>query len=224
MFDMGAPVKYPWPEIQLFYDQHRTPSECRATFGVGLTTWLKAARSGRLALRPLDRPRVGKHGNAKYDWAAIQAYYDLDHTYRECKNRFGFSGAAWVAAVKRGAIVARSRAWSVSRVLAESKSRLTVKRTLLRLGIIENRCEACGIVEWRGRPISIQLDHRNGVRDDHRLENLRMLCPNCHSQTETFAAKNRKRVPGSFNGRTPDSDSGDWSSNLCPGASNGPIV
>jgi 5-methylcytosine-specific restriction endonuclease McrA len=72
-------------------------------------------------------------------------------------------------------------------------SRRNVKIRLLRSGVIQNRCVECGLSEWRGKPLSIHIDHINGVKDDHRLENLRMLCPNCHSQTDTYGARNRKR-------------------------------
>src|SRR6202035_1094650 len=75
-----------------------------------------------------------------------------------------------------------------------SKAIRILKRRLLNAGILKNVCEECGLFGWRGRPITIQLDHRNGIRDDHRLEYLRMLCPSCHSQTETYAARNRRRV------------------------------
>lgn len=51
-------------------------------------------------------------------------------------------------------------------------------------------CAECGIgEEWNGKHLSLQLDHINGIFNDHRIENLRLLCPNCHSQTETFAGK-----------------------------------
>ena len=60
--------------------------------------------------------------------------------------------------------------------------------------IIETRgykCEVCGISEWQGVPISLQLDHIDGNSDNNHKDNLRLLCPNCHSQTDTFGAKNK---------------------------------
>jgi hypothetical protein len=50
----------------------------------------------------------------------------------------------------------------------------------------ENKCECCGITEWNNSPITLQLHHINGNRCDNRLENLQLLCPNCHSQTDNF--------------------------------------
>ncbi len=67
----------------------------------------------------------------------------------------------------------------------------TIKRRLYRAGLKEPRCEICGITDWRGMPLSFHLDHINGIRTDNRLENLRILCPNCHSQTDTWCARNR---------------------------------
>ncbi|HEV2261913.1 MAG TPA: HNH endonuclease signature motif containing protein [Candidatus Rubrimentiphilum sp.] len=65
-------------------------------------------------------------------------------------------------------------------------------------GILKNKCSRCGISEWQAKPISIQIDHINGINDDYRLENLRMLCANCHSLTPTHGRRNvghKKRVP-----------------------------
>lgn len=72
--------------------------------------------------------------------------------------------------------------------------RKDVKRRLLAEGLKAPRCELCGQGEiWRGKPMSIILDHVNGVRDDHRLENLRMVCPNCAATLDTHCGR-RNRI------------------------------
>lgn len=65
-----------------------------------------------------------------------------------------------------------------------------LKKRLLKNKLLTYQCYDCELTEWRGKPISLQLDHINGISNDHRIENLRLLCPNCHSQTDTFAGKN----------------------------------
>lgn len=132
-------------------------------------------------------------GIYKYDWTLIQEFYDQGNGYLQCRERFGFAKDTWIKAIRSGRIVVRPREWPLNRILEESKSRYTIKRRLLSAGVLKNVCESCGLSEWRGRPLTIQIDHKNGVNDDHRLDNLRMLCPNCHSQTETYAARNRRR-------------------------------
>jgi hypothetical protein len=74
-------------------------------------------------------------------------------------------------------------------------SRNSIKRKLVKAGLLENKCALCSIpAEWNGMPLTLQLDHTNGVSRDNRVENLRLLCPNCHSQTATFGGKNQKAV------------------------------
>jgi len=51
-------------------------------------------------------------------------------------------------------------------------------------------CEVCGISEWMGKPILLELDHIDGNSDNNHRENLRLICPNCHSQTETYKGAN----------------------------------
>lgn len=76
--------------------------------------------------------------------------------------------------------------------LDEYHSRRGVRGRILKDGLLDYKCDSCDITEWNGKSISLELDHINGDRDDHRLENLRFLCPNCHSQTKTFRGKNMR--------------------------------
>lgn len=65
-----------------------------------------------------------------------------------------------------------------------------LNRRLIQSGIKERRCENCGLTEWLGQPIKLELHHINGIHTDNRLENLQLLCPNCHAYTDTYRGKN----------------------------------
>ena len=88
-----------------------------------------------------------------------------------------------------------STKYSLEEILVENSSytsRGRMKVRLLQEGLLEYKCACCGNTgEWKGKSLSLQLDHINGINNDNRLENLRFLCPNCHSQTETYAGKNK---------------------------------
>lgn len=68
-----------------------------------------------------------------------------------------------------------------------------LKNLLFKHGLKKNQCEICGITEWNGKPINCQLDHIDGNKYNQSLENLRIICPNCHSQTETFGYKKGRK-------------------------------
>lgn len=67
------------------------------------------------------------------------------------------------------------------------------KEIVINHGLKENRCEICGISEWNDLPLTLQLHHKNGNPKDDRLENLQILCPNCHSQTNSFCKRQKIR-------------------------------
>ena len=66
-----------------------------------------------------------------------------------------------------------------------------LKRRLLSEGIKTHICESCGLSEWQGKLIPLELHHNNGNNRDNRLENLTLLCPNCHALTDHYRGKNK---------------------------------
>ena len=90
----------------------------------------------------------------------------------------------------------RQRYVPVSEYLGTGKAIRThrLKEKLLHEGIKDYQCEGCGLTEWQGQPIPIELDHIDGDPSNNNLDNLRILCPNCHAQTPTHAGKNIKRT------------------------------
>jgi hypothetical protein len=66
-----------------------------------------------------------------------------------------------------------------------------LKGRLIEEKVKENRCEECSITSWNGKALTLHLDHIDGDCHNHRLVNLRLLCPNCHSQTVTYCGKNK---------------------------------
>lgn len=135
----------------------------------------------------------------RYDWDAIRAYYEAGHSAADCRARFGFSRDAWRAAIARSAIEPRPKLQPITEVLAagRTRSRAHVKARLFMAGLKRQCCEACGLTDWQGAPIALELHHVNGDGRDNRLSNLQLLCPNCHSQTDTWGGRNKaRREPG----------------------------
>lgn len=142
-----------------------------------------------------QEPREGSFAKTAVDWAEVQRYYDEGNRIEECIKKFGFSNNAWAKASDLGLVKSNRHRYitPLDELMTENSSynRGNLKRRLLNDGILKNECALCGLQnEWNGKSIIHHLDHINGVHNDHRLENLRMICPNCHSQTPTYAGRN----------------------------------
>lgn len=147
--------------------------------------------------RHAGKPVETKFG-LRYDWQEVQRYHDLGHSARACFRHFGFSPATWHEAKRRGDLKTRPAAAPISEIFVagRKRSRGHLKSRLFAAGLKENRCDDCGITDWRGKPLALELHHVNGDGLDNRLENLQLLCPNCHSQTDTWGGRNSGRKNG----------------------------
>jgi DNA-binding CsgD family transcriptional regulator len=132
----------------------------------------------------------------RYDWKAVGRFYDAGHSVSECQSRFGFNPQTWHAAIRRGLLTPRPARIPLEKLLVAGprRNRNHLKQRLFDAGIKTRRCESCGLTEWNGRPIPLALHHVNGDRHDNRLENLQILCANCHGQTDTWAGRNIPRM------------------------------
>jgi Zn finger protein HypA/HybF involved in hydrogenase expression len=70
-------------------------------------------------------------------------------------------------------------------------TRASVRKRIIKENLIPHKCNECEISEWKGQKLSLHLDHIDGNAWNHELSNLRFLCPNCHSLTDTYTGKNK---------------------------------
>lgn len=177
--------------------KHETQAAVRELIQRGLTHSEVAFELG------LSKPTVSYHArrlgvppdaraSRRFDWTAIQGAHDAGLSARECCAQFGCSRSAWHEAIRTGRLTARSHLIPMDELLARGRrvSRGHLRGRILKAGLKEERCEECGLTEWRGQPLRVTLHHVNGDGYDNRLENLRFLCPNCHSQTPNFSGRN----------------------------------
>lgn len=122
-------------------------------------------------------PNAGMH---RYIRKAI-THHKLDTSH--------FRGKGWAKGHRRPGWNSRP----LSQILvarSDYKSTSDLRKRLIVAGLKTKRCERCGLDSWLGAPLPLTLDHVNGDHTDNRLENLRILCPNCHALTPTWCRRN----------------------------------
>ncbi len=120
--------------------------------------------------------------------------------HRTLHNRIQVEGLSLETLAKNRTSVRKNARYQKATPLSEllrpasKASSCKVKKRLLKENLLENKCSMCGIgPEWNERVLVLQLDHINGDSTDNRIENLRIVCPNCHTQTDTYAGRSNKR-------------------------------
>lgn len=137
----------------------------------------KSAFSIAQMCRNLGVKPVG--GNYRVVKNAIQEY-NIDTRH--------FTGQGW----NKGLIFKPNNPIPLEDILVKNSTYQSykLKNRLLKSGLKEHRCENCKRTEWEGSPIPLELHHINGDNTDNRIENIEILCPNCHAQTEHYRGKN----------------------------------
>jgi 5-methylcytosine-specific restriction endonuclease McrA len=186
----------------------QTRRRVRQLFGQGLSN-AEVARALGISTatvsyhaRKLGIPPDVRFSN-RIDWIGVQIAHDAGMSVRECARTFGFHKGSWTKAVNRGAIKPRDHRIPLEKLLVKGRktARGQLKIRLLAAELLKNRCDNCGITSWRGKRLALELHHVNGDGLDNRLENLQLLCPNCHSQTDTWGGRNLLRKNGTKGSR-----------------------
>lgn len=151
-------------------------------------TMSRWSKLGEKQLRDVITHAVNHHGSMRAAAASIPMSWATFRTYAK---RFGVwkpnQGGKFLPGETSPTKI------SLEEILAgkhPTYSRGNLKRRLINAGLKRNECEVCGISTWLNKPLTLHIDHINGNTWDHRLENLRLLCPNCHSQTPTYCGRN----------------------------------
>ena len=98
---------------------------------------------------------------------------------------FGVDTSHFVTNNKGKTLALRKNLLVVNEGQYKTKSR-HLRRAMIRLGV-PYKCNRCGVLEWLGQKLRLHIEHKNGNNHDDRGDNLEFLCPNCHSQTPTYA-------------------------------------
>lgn len=119
-------------------------------------------------------------------------------TVREKVKTFGidtshFTGAAWNQGLRYQAFGKYPDLEDLL-VVGSTYQSFKLKNRLIKAGLLQKICSSCLLSQWLDRPIPLEMDHINGINNDNRTENLRLLCPNCHALTETYRGKNQSRT------------------------------
>jgi predicted RNA-binding Zn-ribbon protein involved in translation (DUF1610 family) len=124
------------------------------------------------------------------DWDRIREYSN-NHNRNDTIDRFKLKRHEVYIGIRVGAIKRMSHTLAEVAIRDSPYGRSCIRKRILKDNLIPYKCAICGMDPvWNGKPLSLRLDHINGINNDHRMENMRFVCPNCDSQLPTFCSKN----------------------------------
>jgi len=136
----------------------------------------------------------------KYNWSDIQNDITGGMTVKEIREKHGFAVGSYTKAVNRGELNPKKPLVQMSLdelcALFDGLDVLPYHRQCIRKKMVSEgipyECAWCGVSEWRGRKLTLDVDHVDGCRTHNVRTNFRFLCPNCHSITPTWKGRNKK--------------------------------
>lgn len=146
--------------------------------------------------RKVGMPVSLKRQSKKHLIGRAQELCNAGVSPKKIRDDIGVSKSTWFKWAREGKLFLGNGKIKTDDMLTVNSDshRGTVKHRLIAEGRVKEACFECGITSWQGRKLSLVLDHINGINNDNRIENLRLLCPNCNSQTDTFAGRNIGRL------------------------------
>ena len=156
--------------------------ECRSSFHLKI----------RLLKEGIKEHKCEKCGNSK--WLGQEIPLELHHINGDNLDTSHFTGQGWNVGLRYKPIM-NPKTYKLEDILIKDSPYRSLSKLKIRLiseGIKENRCECCNNTMWLGKPIKLELHHINGINTDNRLENLQLLCPNCHAYTDNYRGRNQE--------------------------------